>query len=232
MIQALFVVAVAACGGDQQMSTMSDSRTDDGPLADATGDCVTLSAELVDWDSSTSAFQGVSGAKLSAAGNPTVILVTPPNGRIDACVPAADPIRLDVDAPGDYLDGSMVVPRSALTGLYPISFRGITTARADTFFTERGLTYDPSKAQVLVFAAGDRAPVSLDRAHDPAQAGNDDAQAGTFVWSVSDSGRYILFPNVDVTQATGTITGDRLGPVVIPLAAGKLTVIAVTVIFV
>lgn len=235
-MRSLLFVMLAACAEHGQSPGMSDASFGDGrPFGDAFDPCkgagVFLTGELIDWDSSPAAFLGVFDAKLSVPGDPTPIFSTPPNGRLDTCVPAADPLKFDVDAPVGYLDGTMVVNQEALRSLLPLSLRSIKATRAATFFTERGLTFDASKAQVVVFFAGDRGGVSLDRAHGTAQAGNDDGTPGTFTWSPGDTGRYVLFPNVDATQATGTITSPSL-PLAVPLAPGKLTLVAISFVFI
>ena len=216
---------------------MSDaSVAPDGPqLADAPEVCpgggVFLSGELVDWDSTNASFLGVFDAKVSLPGSLMPLLSTPPNGRIETCVPAASPLRFDLDAPADYLDGTLVIQREAIASLHPLSLRSIKLARASSFFTSRGLTFDPNRAQVVVFLAGDRSQVTLDRAHDAAQSGSDDTQPGTFVWTAGDTGRYVLFPNVDATLPTATVTGVAQ-PLSVPIAPGKLTLVATSIIFI
>lgn len=231
-MRSLVLGLLVACGGGGH-SQMIDAAPDTPDTPDAfdpcTGGQVFLSGEMLDWDSSNATFKGVFMAKISVDG--TQVLSTPPNGRLDVCVPPADPLVLDVDAPTDYLDGTMIVEREAITSLHPISFRGITATRAGTFFTERGLTFDANKAQVLVFLAGDRSSITLDRAHDATQTASDDASPGDFVWAAGDSGRYVLFPNVDPAQATATVT-DPSGAQVVPIAAGKLTLVAVSFVFI
>lgn len=234
-VRILFVLlALAACEHGKSPA-MADGGGDGPLVGDSFDPCkgagVFLTGELVDWDSSATAFAGVAGAKLSAPGNPTPIVTTPPNGRLDACVPDANPLRFDVDAPSDYLDGALVIERAAVRSLHPLSLRSLKAARVGAFFTDRGLVFNPDRAQVVVFLAGDRSSITLDRAHGPAQAGNDDAQPGTVVWSAGDVGRYVVFPNVDVTQATGTIK-TPMSNVSVPLAAGKLTLVAVSFVFI
>jgi hypothetical protein len=213
---------------------MSDAS--DGPrLVDAPAVCpgggVFVSGDLVDWDSTSASFLGVFDAKLSLPGSSMPLLSTPPNGRIETCVPAVFPLRFDLDAPADYLDGTLVIQREALTSLRPLNLRSITLARAGSFFTGRGLTFDPNRAQVVVFLAGDLAQVALDRAHDAVQAGNDGAQPGTVVWTAGDTGRYVLFPNVDTAQPTAMLTGLAV-PLSVPLAPGKLTLVAISFVFI
>jgi hypothetical protein len=233
-MRSLLLVMLAACTDHGQSPGMSDASRDGMSPMDVADPCpggMHLTGELIDWDSPIGGFMGVFDAKLFTPGNPTPILSTPPNGRMDTCVPTANPLRLDVDAPTDYLDGTMVIQPEALASLRPLSFRSIKMARASSFFAERGLTFDPNRAQVVVFLAGDRAQIALDRPHGTAQAGNDDGSPGNFVWSVGDTGRYVLFPNVDTAQATGMISGP-LPAMAVPLAPGKLTLVAVSFVFI
>jgi hypothetical protein len=79
-----------------------------------------------------------------------------------------------------------------------------------------------------VFHTGDGIGLSLSRAHDPALAGNDHDRDGAFTWAAGQDGRYVLFPNVDVSSPTVTLLGDvTTGPHEIPVAAGKLTLVAI-----
>lgn len=227
----LVLVALAACNEHGQSPNRADAHTDSTVPACA-GTDVLVTGEIVDVDSSSVAFIGVSGATLSLVATPTTILTsTLPDGRFETCVRAPDPLVFSYDAPGDFLDGAMVITRGARGGLHPISFRGITMARAISFYASHGLAFDASKAHVLVFMAGDRSQVTLDRPHAAAQAGDDEGHAGSVAWSPGDSGRYILFPNVDITAPSGSIVGDQGGPVNVPLAAGKLTLVAISLVF-
>jgi hypothetical protein len=231
------LVALAACGHGQTPTMGDDDMIVDAAFFPDAGDpCpggfTFLSGELVDWDSANpGVFVGIFQALLTPPGQQMPIESTPPNGRLDICVPTGNPIVLDVDNPDDYLDGQMLVAQDALQGFIPISFRGIKKSRAQTFYQELGLTFDATKAQVVVFLAGDRASVSLDRTHAAVQAGNDDAQPGTFAWAAGDTGRYVLFPNIDVAQPTGTVTAAD-GTHIVPLVAGQLTMLAISFVFI
>jgi hypothetical protein len=82
-----------------------------------------------------------------------------------------------------------------------------------------------------VFLAGDRSGLTLDRQHGPPLSGNDGDGDGAFTWTAGNSGRYVLFPNVDVSSPTITLTGDLSGPHTIPVMAGKLTLVAISFVF-
>lgn len=225
----LVALALVGPGCDGDGKAQPDAAVD-GSGSDGSGDCVDLAGELVDLDSSTAAFAGIPGAVVAVEGMPAVAVTTPPNGRVQLCVPDVDPIRLTIDAPSTYLDASVYLEPEAAKGppdAAMLSMRSFTEERAAAFYSERGLAYDDTKAHVLVLSAGDRVDLALDRAHDAAQAGNDDATAGTYEWAAGAAGRYVLFPNVAVAQATGTLSGDGPESHVIPLAAGTLTFVGV-----
>jgi len=220
----LVTLCVLGCGSDP-------AAPSDAAVPDDVAPCTTpnVSGELVDWDSTTANFRGIPGAQLSVAGE-SPGPATPPNGRWELCA-TGDPIELVVEAPATYLDASVHVEAAALGGR-ALTLRSLTRERAETFYAERSLTFDPARAHVLVFLAGDRFDLSLDRTHDAVQAANDDSTPGTYVWSAGIAGRYVLFPNVAVDQPTGTLGGDPSGPHAVPLTAGKLTIAALLHVFI
>jgi hypothetical protein len=73
--------------------------------------------------------------------------------------------------------------------------------------------------------------MSLDRTHDTEQAGNDDDGDGVVAWTDGASGRYVLFPNVDVAASTATVMGDPQGPKTVPIAAGKISLVVISFVF-
>jgi hypothetical protein len=211
------ILMLAACASND--ATPKDAG---GDAPDA-APCVTpnVTGELIDWDSSTTAFMGIAGATVSLDGAASTE-TTPPNGRWELCS-SDDPIRIVIDTPATYVDAVGYIEADALGGR-AISLRSFTETRAASFYSERGLGYDPALAHVLVFLSGDREEMTLDRAHAAPQAANDDDGDGTFLWDPGATGRYVLFPNVAVGQPTAMLGGDPSGgPHTIPLAAGKLT---------
>lgn len=221
----LLIVTLAAC--DPADPATPRDANEDAPDAIPCG-TPTLTGELIDWDSTTSAFMGIPGATVSLEGGATGD-PTPPNGRWGLCA-SGDPIRLVIDTPGTYVD-ALGYLEGGSGGGRPLSLRSFTAARAETFYSERGLGYDPALAHVLVFFSVDRFELGLDRAHAAPQAANDDDGDGAFTWSAGPVGSYVLFPNVSVAQPTGTLTGDPSGPHTIPLVAGKLTIAVIQHVF-
>jgi hypothetical protein len=239
---ALACVLVAACGDN--LKGPADAGPADAPIDSAPvdqGPCGTnrfIGAELLDWDSSASAFMGVNGATFTQRGG-SATTTTPPNGRVEMCVATTTSYIFDVDAPSTYLDAIAYFDLEAIVGSAPtdshIRFRGVTAARAATFYTERSLTFDNTKAHVLVYLAGDISNISLDRAHELPQLGMYSASTDSITWTTgvagANSSKYVLFPNVDAASPTGVIEGDLQGDHSIPLAAGKLTLVAISWVF-
>ncbi len=228
---ALGCLVLAACVGHG--STPLVDASDGDAIGDAgCGAESLISGELIDWDSSTASFLGVSGATVTLVGDPTITTTTPTDGSIDLCARPDRPLAFTVDGPIDYLDGTLTIDRDVLIepGV-PLSLRTITTTRAATFFTEHSLTFDAGSAQIVVLLTGDRTGLTLDRTHDTTQAANDDASPGTFTWTAGNTGRYVLFPNVQVSGSTATIAGDPKGPIVVPIEVGKLSLVAISFVF-
>lgn len=223
------VLIGAACGSSSSaLDAGPQDATDMRPLDVVCGDANTITGELVDIDSSTSAFAGVSGATFTPlAGGPPA--TTAPNGRFELCSGGTSPFQFAVDAPADRLDGTAYIDTRTPGGRMP-SLRSFTAARVKTFYQEHGLVFDGKKAHVLVFVAGDRSDVTLDRQHDTALAA-DDPDNAALAWSAGVVGRYVLFPNVDVGQSRAMLGGDPAGPHTIPIAAGSLTLVSIAWFF-
>jgi hypothetical protein len=224
------ITACLGCdgGGSAAPDAALDAAVDAAPDAAGNGQCgadLFVTGELVDLDSTNAQLMGVFNARLAVSGMPARSSTTAPNGRFELCAPAAAAITLDVDAPGAYLDGPAYLEAQALAGR-PLSFRTFTAARAASLYT-----YDPARGHVLVYLAGDRSDLTLSRAHGPALVGNDDDNDGAYDWSPGTAGRYVLFPNVDVSAPTITLGGDISGPHQIPVAAGKLTLVAIFFVY-
>lgn len=230
------LLGLAACGDNlaQPDARLRDAPPDvpaDAPIDGPCGAGQFITGELVDIDSTTAAFLGVNAATFTLRGG-TASDATSPNGRFELCVPTSTSYVFDVDAPSDRLDGiAYIEPESMSSMAQLLSLRSFTPARIASFFVERSLVYDPTKAQVLVFLTGDRSNLTFDRAHQTVQGANDDDNDGSYTWTAGQ-GRYVLFPNVDTTNATGTLVGDLSGAHTIPLEAGKITYASLFWVFV
>ncbi|MBA3452708.1 MAG: hypothetical protein H0T42_06435 [Deltaproteobacteria bacterium] len=230
----VLVLAVAACGDN--LHPTIDARPIDSAPADAPvdGPCAVgrhVTGELLDLDSTSAALAGINNAVFTQRGG-TATDTTSPNGRFEMCASSTTSYLFDVDAPATHVDAIAYFEVGALSSLYPIGFRTWTPARGATFFTSRGLTYDATKAHVLVYMAGDRTQLTLSGgSHGAVQAANDEGSPGTFTWQAGAGGRYILFPNVDPTAGMVTLIGDYMGDHVVPVEAGKITFAAISIVF-
>ncbi len=191
-----------------------------------------VEGELIDWDSSESAFQGVFGATLTQLGDPNVTVTTAPNGRLSFCATRSDPFVFSVDADSDgHLSGTLTIEPEVVGGSFtPLSLRTIRPIRASKFFGELSLpAFDASAAQVVVLQTGDRSTLTLSGTHDTPQQG-DDVGNGMITWSAGATGRYVLFPNVTPASSV-MLSGDPLGPRPIPAVAGQLSLVAISFVF-
>ncbi|MFN0245747.1 MAG: hypothetical protein ACKV2T_02490 [Kofleriaceae bacterium] len=244
MKHSLVLLAFLAACGDNLKGPVdgapADQAIDMAPADD--GPCGTsrfIGAELLDWDSPAPAFMGVNSATFTQRGG-AATATTPPNGRVEMCVATTTSYVFDVDvASATYLDAIAyfdleTIVDSARTDGY-VRFRGLTSARAASFYTERSLVFDNTKAHVLVYLAGDISNISLDRAHDLPQLGMYNTTTDAIAWTSgvvgANSSRYVLFPNVNAASPTGAIEGDLQGDHSIPLEAGKLTLVGISWVF-
>ena len=223
------VLLITACGDD------GGSGVDATPVIDIdNGQCGTMlrfTGEFVDWDSTEGSFCGVNGAKFEAN---SMMSTTAPNGRFDLCVPkdAATNVTVTPAAspsgctsqPGTYTMPMIAVasPATIQAGGF-FSARAFTMQRQATLFTTVGAAFDATKAQVIVHVDGAQRGVALLATHATTQAFN-----GT-TWGPGEMGRDVFFPNVDVAGGSTmlTVVGGAIGTGLIPLQAGKLTMVAV-----
>jgi hypothetical protein len=234
----LVVLAVAASGDNIKPEQPIDAALDAPVDAAPDGPCASgryVTGELVHFDSSPAMFSGVPDA-LFTQRNGTAMDRTSPNGRFEMCAQGADYL-FDVDAPGDRIDAIAYIEPEALTAGRVISFRTWRSqAEVTTWYTDRGLTWDATKAHVFVFAAGDRSNLTLSGAsHDTPQCGNADTTPDTYVWAAcgggNAAGRMVLCPNVDPPAGSVTVIGDLSGQHTVPVEAGKLTLLGLAWVF-
>ena len=206
----------------------------DAPLTGCAADgLLTLTGEYIDWDSTIAAFDGVENARwtvVSPAGGR--VANGAPNGRIILCIDPTATSQIDLiqTAPGEYLPGRFVAdPAVFAPAGATFSIRGLKTAMTAAQFTEFGVTYDASAAQVLVYKLGAPVPLALAPATTPAQRsfvsdGDDDV-----TWTEGTTGTLTLFPNRPVGGGTATLTSTStfIGPTTLPLAAGRVTFVVV-----
>jgi hypothetical protein len=151
----------AACGDADSGHVSHDAAAD----AFTCGVGNTLHGELMALDSSDAQPLPVVGARITANAAPGGSVLTGDDGKFSLCVGSSDPILMELDAPAGYLEGTLYL-ETVHYDTY-LRLRTFTEARASTFYTERSLTYQANKAQVLVLALFDRSGLTLDRATMP-----------------------------------------------------------------
>jgi len=188
-----------------------------------------FTGELVDWDSTDSAFCGVFGATFTVEGDTSRTNMTNPNGRFQLCIKNAQQTVVDITPPtamsecapsaGLYQMPAMAVARHdviATGDTYSTRMIGMT--RAMQFFPPSG--NNPTKAIVFVHVDGTPGSVLSSATHDTPIAFD-----GT-TWAAGDTGVNVVFPNTDVSSGTsmvGFTDGSGTGNATVPVAAGKIT---------
>ena len=220
--QIVAILASAACGGCSDDANTPDGRPDgaaDAPI-DSAGACAgaePFTGELIDADSSPTAFLGVFDALFAHRGEPGCTARTAPNGRFIMTLPAADAI-VDVDAPDPYLDGAVVLPLATAMVTDDYSFRALTEARAMELNFLLGQNYDNQLGMLMVWQAVDHDSFALTGAEMP--IGTEDGSD----WAPGNAARYILFTNViPGTQTLTATTGATVGDGDYPIVAGQVT---------
>lgn len=227
------LLTAAACGDDgATIDAAIVTDIDNGSC----GDQLRFTGEYVDWDSEAPSFCGINGATVEVEGDGAMD-TTAPNGRFDLCIPRTNATtKLTVtqptamsqctNPPGTYTIPTLLVAnRDVILAGGFFSGRAFTEARQASFFQDAGLTFDPSKAQVLVYVNGNPRAVSLAAAHDAPQS------IAMMAWAPGDTGRTVFFPNVEVGNGSTTLSvaGGAVGTGTIPLVAGTITNVSVLV---
>lgn len=214
-------VLISACGDDGPNDAMVPVDIDNGTC----GTMVRFTGEYVDWDESTTSFCGVFGAMFRARDGGGMSS-TAPNGRFDLCVPDQPITLVDITPPTQAsacssTPGTYTMPAIAVASKNVIFAGGAWSGRA---FVMGRQTVDTAKAQVFVHVDGAPRDVSIEAAHGPAQARNND------VWAAGSSGQDVFFPDVEIGSGqTKVISAGAIVPESIPLAAGTMTNISITV---
>lgn len=207
------LLVLAACDGGGGGAAAPDAAAPDVDAAPIDECAEPLTGSIVDMHDVP-----VVGAKLTYDATNSVVTDQYGNFSICPCVPVTGtPTVLALDAPADYLDGSIYFE-------YPTTYHPIVTMREG----EAGdlFTLDPERAQVLVLEDADDVSVTLNAEHDPSMSAYEGQS-----WEAGSGGRYVLFPNVDVSapivplQEDGSL--DPTGPHYIDVAAGKISLVVI-----
>jgi hypothetical protein len=215
----LSIAACAGCGGDDDVS--ADARPADASPVDSGGcvGAVEYTGEVIDFDSTESAFLGVFGAQMLVRGT-ECFDETAPNGRF--VIDTNDTgFVVNIDAPDTYVDGIAMIRPAQLAGPASLfSYRTFTAERATALYGTLGQTFDTNAAHVMINQVLDHESFALAGTHG-AVVGTEDGAT----WAPADDARYLLFTNVPVAGGTADLTAGSIGTLAVPLEAGKLTFI-------
>lgn len=227
------MLCLGACGGGN--GTPNDAAPDMSP-----GMCgaeATLAGEMIDWDSTETAFCGVAGAMWTVRGDASRKLSTPPNGRLAICLTHQAQTVLDVTSSGGSqcpglsgmpmnaypLAAVAIVPDAVLAAGAKFSVRAMMESRMASMSTQIGTPFNLSDGQLYVHVDGPARAVSISTRHSPTQR-FDGAH-----WAAGDTGSDVFFPNVgiDTGPVTVSVAGGAVGTASFTLEGGKLTYLTV-----
>jgi len=220
-------LSILACSDDATPAIDApDVPTDAAIDAAGCGSDFLFTGAYVDWDSTTSAFSGVFESMWTLPGPPPRTVLTNPNGRVELCIPPSG-VSLLTATRADYLPAVFVAEPDVFEspGLFFFSTKGLKTARAASFYTSIGLTFDATKAHVLV--EKQHAAISLSLTGGGAAFAVDNPDDLT--WAPGTSGGVVLFANVDPAGGEGALSSSSsfVGPASLPLRAGTLTLLTI-----
>jgi hypothetical protein len=211
----LVVALLAGACGDDGDAIGADAAVDSAP-SDVPDTCpypLEVHAQLVDIDSTVEQPMPIAGAHVGLTLDGNSEVVTDSNGEFVLSVPACQNL-LEIDAPGDYLDGQLFLEYPEL---YGHEIRMITATRAASLYDELGLTFDANRGQMIALDTGDRIGFTVSPSHDAIWTA-DEMTSGPLQWMGGVNGRYSIVPNI-LTGAPGdgvatlTETATLDGPV-------------------
>lgn len=227
-LPATFCLALVAAACSDDTVTPIDAPVDaaiDAVDAQGCGSDFLFTGEYLDWDSNPSAFVGVFEARWTVRGDASRTGLTNPNGRVELCIVPAATSTIDVTQAA-YLPAIFVAQPTVFQspGMF-FSSKGLKTDRALTFYQSLGLTFDATRAHVLVQKQGTPMSLSLTGGGTAFAADNVD----DVTWTAGSSGGLVLFANVDPAGGTATLSAGAafVGPTSLPLEAGKLTITSI-----
>src|SRR3954454_3773718 len=160
-----FGFGLGACGGGD--GTPHDAAPDTPPSL--CGAEASLSGEMIDWDSTESAFCGVAGAVWAVRGDASRTRTTPPNGRLAMCLAHQAQTVLDVTPPtgGSQCPGLSgmpmntyplaavaILPDAVLAAGATFSVRAMVQSRMDSMSTQIGAPFNLADGQLYVHVDG------------------------------------------------------------------------------
>lgn len=225
---AVCLSGAAGCSDDAPATDAAVDATDaaidavDAPGGPCPGE-VHFTGVYLEWDS-TGSIPGINASTWTVRGQPTRTDMSAPNGRVDLCLASTGTSTLDATE-STHVSALYVADPAVFQPANTIfEVKGITTTRADSFYTSLGTTFNAQAGHVLVEHMGTPIPLSLGAGGTAyAVDGVDDN-----TWTAGNTGGLVLFVNVPIAaQTTLTSTSAFTGPTTLPLEAGKLTITSI-----
>jgi hypothetical protein len=194
---------------------------------------------MVDWDSTDARFCGIAGATWTVRGDPTRTLTTPPNGRVQLCVPHRAQTVVDVTPPAGgspcpglfgmpmntyRLEAVAIAPEAVLAAGGLFSTRAMVESRMLSMAAQIGEPLAADHGQLFVHVTGAPHAVAISAGHAATQRFDG---AG---WAAGDTGSDVFFPNVMLGAPVAvSVAGGAVGADSYTLEPGKLTYLGVVV---
>ncbi|HTJ42187.1 MAG TPA: hypothetical protein VL463_08825 [Kofleriaceae bacterium] len=212
------LLLLAACPGPHS----NPDAAIDAPVDAMCAGELFLTGAYVDWDSTDASFHGVAFATFFL--DAQHMDQASPNGRIEMCIPATGRSNITVtsNAGDTHLPGRFVADPAVFANGRIFAARGITPVRAASFFTAQSLTYDDTKADLVVEQLGGPVALTLTGATAEATLTSNDGIA----WAAGADGKFVLFANVTVT-GTPHVEGPAIGAGDVPMSNGEWTMTTV-----
>lgn len=225
---AVIALAAGACSDDapSDVDAAIDAPVDaeidapDGPPGRCPGELFFTGGYFA-WDS-TGQIPGINASTWTVRGQPARTDESSPNGRVELCLEPTALSTIDATTADHVAAIYVALPAVFEPANTSFDVKGITTARAATFYASLGLTFDMNAGHVLIEKKGSPIPLTLSAGGTAFAV--DDVNDNS--WTAGNSGGLVLFANVPLGAGTTTLssTSTFIGPTTLPLEAGKLTI--------
>jgi hypothetical protein len=228
-IAAAVLGAACGCGSSPASPDANpDARPPDAGDAGRCPGSLFFTGAYVDWDSSNANFHGIAFAEFQVEGttDPQNMDQTSPNGRAELCIPTTgrSNVKITSMTGDDHIPAHFTADPAVFADGSIFDVRGITAARAASFFTAEGIgAYDAGKGLLQVEQLGTPATITFSGGTAGAVLSSPDG----LTWTVGTANqKYVLFANVAI-NGTPHVAGAMTGNGDVPMLAGEMTITTV-----
>jgi hypothetical protein len=234
-VSSFVVAACIGCGSSPHIyiDAPLDAPLDAPPDSPVCPAASFYQGQYLDWASTQAAFCGIFGASFEVNGDSNVTWSTPPNGRIQICLPTTTTrTQIDITPP------SAMSPCDPSPGSYSTTMPGITMADPAVIATGNNVSYrdfsttvaaglelDVTDGYLFVDIVGSASAITL--SEQPLAGAPVQYFDGT-VWSTTMPSTLVsvFYPNLDPSSGSVTVTmTGATGNGSVPLKAGTLSYI-------